>query len=191
MTDRELIDALKELIVLAVRVFRALPDPDAKYLAMGRACAFSDQSDPWFGYGGSTIRVRFIPSPKEVSQAERVNEWISWLSRKDGAGCNRLVDWANGTPTWRIAMREHVTTRTIINRLDRSLLSIAKEFGNVKLEIAEVNEEYEYKGHFTDKPTNVIGGETRPEKVWSGVKREFLVNGKRWRNGHDRKARIA
>lgn len=187
MKDRELIDALKELVVLAVRVFRALPDPDARFQAMGKACAFSDRADPWFGYGGSTIRVRFIPTPKEVSQAERVNEWLVWLSQQSATAFDRLIDWANGTPTWRIAMREKCTPRTIHNRLDRSLSSIAKQFGNVIIEIEAVEEKHEYPLHFAERPTQ-IGSATEllGSKTYSGDRREYVINGRRWRDGKER-----
>lgn len=125
MTDTlHLHASLKSVIKQNILVLDATPDQHARWLAMGAAWAAPVGGE----YGWNAATVRFIPSAREISQAEIVASWLVWLGLGDPNGVKRLVAWAHDDPLWRIGERERCSTRTIANRIDRSVAAIMREF---------------------------------------------------------------
>lgn len=59
-------------------------------------------NDAALAYGYTDAMVRFIPTAREIAQAEIVADWLLWLGNNDG-GVQRLVSWAHDEPIWRMA----------------------------------------------------------------------------------------
>jgi hypothetical protein len=130
--------ALKAVIRRAIIVLDALGDSEMRFQSTGQVWgrAIDDAS---LAYGYSEASVRFVPTAREIAQAEIVADWLSWLGQNHG-GVRRLVSWAHDDPIWRIAEREGCSVRTIHNRIDRSVAAILKEFGGLSLDLPEINE---------------------------------------------------
>lgn len=128
MTDTlHLHASLKSVIKSGILVLDSQPDRHARWLSMGAAWAAPVSGDiSSYGYNAAT--VRFIPSAREITQAEIVASWLVWLGLGDPNGVKRLVAWAHDDPLWRIGERERCSTRTVGNRIDRSVASIMREF---------------------------------------------------------------
>lgn len=140
MTDaKTMLVALKEAIRRAIVVLNALRSSDARYLALGSVWAgVGDDPALAYGYGETVVRVQ--PTAREISQAEIVSEWLTWLGARDSTAVKRLGRWARGTQVWLIADLERCSPKTVVNRIDRSVAAILKEFGGLDAEVPVIEE---------------------------------------------------
>jgi hypothetical protein len=89
------------LIKRAIIVLDALCDSEMR---------FQNQRQVWnraiddaaLACGYTEATVRFIPTAREIAQAEIVADWLLWLGNNSG-GVRRLVSWPYGEPIWRMA----------------------------------------------------------------------------------------
>ncbi len=143
--------------------------------------------DASMAYGYSEARVKFVPTAREIAQAEIVADWLTWLGVNHG-GVRRLVSWAHDDPIWRIAERERCSERTVHNRIDRSVAAILKEFGDVEMvtPVIEEGPEPAHPNFATERPTVAADAPVDQHgKVWiDGV--GFMKNGKRLNDGRNK-----
>jgi hypothetical protein len=179
--------ALKAVIKRAIIVLDALGDSELRFQNQGQVWSRAID-DAAMAYGWTEATVRFIPTAREIAQAEIVADWLVWLAN-NGGGVKRLVAWAHDDPIWRIAERERCSERTVHNRIDRSVAAILKEFGGMDAEIQEI-EEKPAKAHPPNFMTQrSVSAYTAPigqhGKVWiDGV--GFMKHGRRLNNGQNR-----
>lgn len=142
--NTEILESIRKIIHRTVATLSAIRDPDARFLGLQSMalCVVHDASQS-YGYNEETVSFR--PSPKDLALADRVAPWLAWLRRKDPVGFRRLWRWARGTPTWRMAMDEGCTVRTIKNRMDRSLAAIAGHWTTAAVDIIPVHEQKSWK----------------------------------------------
>ena len=143
--------ALKEAIRQSIIVLNSIPRSDSRYLALGSAWSGAND-DPDLAYGYSETVVRVTPSAREISQAEVVADWLSWLGGKEPGALPRLRRWARGFPLWQIADIEKCSERTVANRIDRSVAMIFNEFGDAEVKVAPIEEpkrKHEYELGFS------------------------------------------
>jgi hypothetical protein len=180
--------ALKGVIKRAIIVLDALGDSEMRFQNTGQVWDRAI-NDAGMAYGYSEATVRFIPTAREIAQAEVVADWLTWLGKHHG-GVRMLVSWAHDDPIWRIADRERCSVRTIHNRIDRSVAAILKQFGGLDAEIVVIEEKPD-KAH----PPNfmvhrsVISDTAAPVsqhgKVWiDGV--GFMKHGRRINDGRNK-----
>jgi hypothetical protein len=171
MTDKNLLPALKEAIRQSIVVLNALPRSDASWLALGSAWAGAND-DPALAYGYAETVIRITPTAREISQAEIVFDWLSWLGAQDGSAVPRLKRWAKGLPLWQIADIERCSERTVANRIDRSVAKILREFGDtdVKIEIVEEpRRKHDYRlGFAAPDPVDTDETSLRGARVYIG-----------------------
>lgn len=139
----ELLLAVREIIRYALLTLNAVRDPDARY----RGWAQLPQSivhDVADAYGYSTPWVRrFQPTAHDVSQMEVVLPWLAWLRREEGqAAIRRIIAWSLGVSLWRIGQREQCSDATVLNRINRSVARIVREFAGVDLPVEYIEEPY-------------------------------------------------
>jgi hypothetical protein len=192
MTPKQEHAALKVVIKRAIVVLDATGDAEMRFQNMGQVWnrAIGDAA---LAYGYGETRVRLVPTARQIAQADTVADWLAWLGHHHG-GVPRLVAWAHDEPIWRMAERERCSQRTIHYRIDKSVALILGEFGGVEIDLDIVDEKPE-RAHpqaFIIEPSLV--GPPLPVsqhgKCWiDGI--GFMKNGKRWRNGHNKAARIA
>lgn len=187
MSSNQLHGSLKAAIKRAIVVLDALGDSEMRFQTVSQvwARAINDAS---MAYGYSETRVRFIPTAREIAQAETVADWLAWLGHHHG-GVPRLVSWAHDDPIWRMAEREGCSERTIHNRIDRSVAAILKEFGGTEIALPVIEEGPE-KAH----PPNfmierAMAGDSplvnQHGKVWiDGC--GFMLKGKRLNDGRNK-----
>jgi hypothetical protein len=184
--------ALKRVIKRAIIVLDALGDTEMRFQGTGQVWGRA-VNDASMAYGYSDARVRFIPTAREIAQAEVVADWLAWLGSHHG-GVRRIVSWAHDDPIWRMAERERCSERTILNRIDRSIAAILKEFGALDVAIPEINE-----NAYASNPPNFVRGQ-RPliaapliaasrvdqhDKVWiDGL--GFMKHGRRLNDGRNK-----
>lgn len=137
--DRTMLAMLKEAIRSAILTMSALGSSDARFLAFGSAWA-GGADDPALAYGYGETTVRIQPTAQEISRAEIVSDWLSWLGARDATALARLNRWARGMPLWKIADLEHVSERTVLNRIDRSCAGILAEFLDIRVCIDPIAE---------------------------------------------------
>jgi uncharacterized protein YukE len=91
--------ALKAVIKRAIIVLDALGDSEMRFQNQGQVWnrAINDAA---LAYGYTEATVRFVPTAREIAQAEIVADWLLWLGNNDG-GLRRLVSWAHDEPIWR------------------------------------------------------------------------------------------
>lgn len=174
MTDaKTMLVALKEAIRRAIVVLNALGSSDQRYLALGSAWSGAND-DPTLAYGYSEIVVRIQPTAREISQAEIVAEWLSWLGARDATAVKRLTRWARGMQLWLMADLERVSPRTVTNRIDRSVALILKEFGGLDAGVVRLEEPHQRRpyalGFAAPDPINAETAGLPPGRVFiSGV----------------------
>jgi hypothetical protein len=62
-----------------------------------------------------------------------------WLRAEEGKrSLHKVFHWARCVPLWVQAQRENCSERTIVNRIDRLMAAILREFLDVKASIAPV-----------------------------------------------------
>lgn len=186
-TPAQFHSALKAVIKRAIIVLDALGDSEMRFQSTGQVWDRAID-DAGMAYGYSEASVRFVPTAREIAQAEIVADWLTWLGVNHG-GVRRLVSWAHDDPIWRIAEREGCSQRTIHNRIDRSVAAILKEFGAVDHELPVIEEgpQPAHPNFATQRP--IMAGESpvveQHGKVWiDGV--GFMKNGKRLNDGRNK-----
>ncbi|MBM7483338.1 hypothetical protein ACVWWI_003346 [Bradyrhizobium sp. USDA 3686] len=185
--------SLKAAVKRSIVVMDAMLDPDRRFLrvacSMGPVWAQAiDQAEDAYGY--TETRIRFIPTAREIAQAETVADWLSWLAREKGRECIRLLtSWAREMPIWKIADLERCSERSVHNRIDRLVAAILSEFGGISAEIPDETQERPGRAHppnfMTERPMPSDAGEISLAKVWIGGV-GFMKNGKRLRNGQEK-----
>jgi uncharacterized protein DUF6362 len=179
--------ALKVVIKRGIVVLDALGDSEMRFQNIGQVWGRA-VDDASMAYGYSEARVRFIPTAREIAQAEIVGDWLVWLGVTHG-GVRLLVSWAHNDPIWRIADRERCSVRTVHNRIDRAVAAILKEFGDVDMDLPTI-EERPTKAHppnfMIERPVIAEAGvRNQHGKAWiDGV--GFMKDGKRLRDGRDK-----
>lgn len=186
--------ALKGVIKRAIIVLDALGDSEMRFLSVGRALNNAMNDPTWNGdqsvlaYDQTTF-VRFIPTAREIAQAEIVETWLTWLGVTEGRkAVPLLVAWAHDDPIWRIADREHCSVRTIHYRIDKSVAAILAHFGDVKMDVAEPPREPRagHSAFMVERPEAVAEGRRSGfGKVWiDGI--GFMRDGKRVFDGREK-----
>jgi hypothetical protein len=186
-TAKQFHTALKGVIKRAIIVLDALGDTEMRFQGTGQVWGRA-VNDASMAYGYSDTRVRFVPTAREIAQAEVVADWLTWLGKNHG-GVPRLVAWAHDDPIWRMAERERCSSRTIHNRIDRSVAAILKKFGGVESDIAAIEEgpdKPHADGFFTERSMVPKAGHIEQHgKVWiDGV--GFMKNGRRLNDGRNK-----
>jgi hypothetical protein len=116
----------------------------------------------------------------DISHMEIVMEWLAWLRREEGdLALRRVIGWARGTPLYVLAHRERRCTRTIENRIDRSMAAILSEFLAVRIAIPVVDEAPAVLPRitsFTDRPSAA-------DVPFTGIGSGFMPAARRNRTG--------
>ena len=119
-------------------------------------------------------------------------EWLAWLRREEGdLALKRVIGWARGTPMYVLAHRERRCTRTIMNRIDRSMAAILREFLAVRIDIPVVDEAPAVLPRitgftsFTERPRAAdVPSEVEPGRVYiAGI--GFMYRGVRYESALD------
>lgn len=153
-----LIASLREAICRAIHTLWALRDPDHRYLAKGSAWLFDIKSE-WINYGQR--KWPYEPLPKDISRMEIAAVWLAWLRRTQGEdSLRRIIGYALGVPTWKLAWREKCTERTILYRMERSYAAILAEYGDIRVELDPVDEKARGRGRWfiVEKPAGASVG---------------------------------
>jgi hypothetical protein len=187
--SRPMLHALREAIRQGVLVMQAMDDLDYKYRRpLTSTWRISAPDDPNTAYAYTELRLRFVPSPRDITRAEIVDSWLVWLHTAEGKrGTHRIFHWARGAPQWLLAQRENCSERTIVNRIDRSMAKILDEFLETEIEVGHVEEPadkpvHAFHGEHVSEVTGAIGGHA---KVWiDGV--GFMRDGRRLRDGREK-----
>ena len=140
---RRMLNSLKQAVRDAWLVFARLPDADARFrqgLRSGWTLPIVNAASDAYGYSNARPRAGH-PSPLDISRMEIVMGWLAWLRREEGdLALRRIIGWARGVPMYVLAHRERRCTRTIMNRIDRSMAAILREFLAVRIDIPVVDE---------------------------------------------------
>lgn len=182
----ELIKAVRDIIRTAVVTLASVRDPDARFLGLAQP-AVNIVHDLKEAYGYSSAKVRqFQPTPKDLSQMELVMPWLAWLRREKGGqdALRRIIAWAMGVQLWRLGQREGCSDRTILNRIDRSVVAIIAQFANVSLSFEDIDERGASWAVTATPLPGPHGAEAKPMKVYVGGDGYFR-GGKRLRNGQE------
>jgi Domain of unknown function (DUF6362) len=187
--SRTMLTALKHAVRNGVLVMQALDDPDYKYRRpLTSTWRISAPDDPNTAYAYTELRLRFVPSPRDITRAEIVDSWLVWLhSVEDKRATHRVFHWARGAPQWLLAQREGCSERTIVNRIDRSMAAILREFLCTETDMEVVDEPaaapvHSFHGEHT---SDVTGAIERHGKVFiDGV--GFMKDGRRLRDGREK-----
>lgn len=140
---QELLLAVREIIRYSVLTLNAVRDPDAKYRGWATLpqTIVHDVSDA-YGYSTPWVR-RFSPTAHDVSQMEVVLPWLAWLRREEGQpALRRIIAWSMGVSVWRIGQREQCSDATVMNRINRSVAKIVRQFAGVDLPVEYLEEPY-------------------------------------------------
>jgi hypothetical protein len=122
-SSRTMLAALKAAIRNGVLVMQAMDDLDYKFRRpLTSTWRISAPDDAGLAYAYNEIRLRLVPTPRDITRAEIVDSWLVWLHGVEGKrGTHRVFHWARGAPQWLLAQRENCSERTIVNRIDRSI----------------------------------------------------------------------
>jgi hypothetical protein len=100
------------------------PDRDARYLASGtwRWPTIQAARD---AYGSDSPRLRWRPSPADVTLGEALEPKLCGLAIANGRGAVKaMFAWAAGVPTWRLAQERRLTARGMRYSLRRWMRSL-------------------------------------------------------------------
>jgi Domain of unknown function (DUF6362) len=187
---RRMLNSLKQAVRDAWLVFARLPDVDARFrmgLRSGWTLPVVNAASDAYGYASASARAEY-PSPRDISRMEIVMEWLAWLRREEGdLALRRVIGWARGTPLV-LAHGERRCTRTIENRIDRSMAAILREFLAVRIAIPVVDEAPAVLPRitsFTERPSAAdVPPEAEPGKVYiAGI--GFMYRGARYKSALD------
>lgn len=178
----DLLEAMREIVRVAIITLAALRDPDRRYLGYASLPqnVVHDVREA-YGYSSATVR-EFIPSAFHVTQMEVVLPWLAWVRREEGEiAIRRIIGWSMGSALWRLGQREKCSERTIQNRIDRSVCAIIRKFAGVNVAVERIEEPY--KGAFYAMVFERPEGRDGPvlvQKVYVGGL-GMMKNGKRLR----------
>jgi hypothetical protein len=181
---------LKAAVKRSIIVMDAMGDSEMRFQNMGQVWSRA-VDDAWLAYGSNETRVRFVPTAREIAQADTVAEWLAWLGANHGREHVKLLtSWAHDDPIWRIAERECCSERAVHNRINRAVALILEQFGGLNVDFPEL-EERMLPAHPPSFCPPIVPqpDEGRPieqhAKVWLHGK-GFMKAGKRLNNGQDR-----
>jgi hypothetical protein len=188
-SSRTMLAALKIAVRNGLLVMQAMDDLDYKYRRpLTSTWRIQALDDPNTAYAYTELRLRIVPSPRDITRAEIVDSWLVWLHATAGKACaHRVWHWARGAPQWLQAQREHCSEATIGNRIDRSMAAILNEFLCAEVEVGIVEEPAEqpvrsFHGQHVSEFSGVIDGHG---KCWiDGV--GFMRDGRRMRDGREK-----
>jgi len=190
--DKDMVRALREIVRRGILTFRALPDPDAKFLRQGRSWQVVHDAREAYGYASVTVRD-FQPTALEIDQAMVVLTWLTWLSKQDGGeAVKRITAWAMGLPVWRIAQRENVSEKTVNRRIDRSICDIMNTFVGTDVDLEIVDEPHKatpFAMSWTPKQSwdeafgDLDGAREVTVQTVYVYGHGLMRNGKKWRDG--------
>jgi hypothetical protein len=189
-SSRTMLAALKAAIRNGVLVMQALDDPDYKYRRpLTSTWRISAPDDPNTAYAYTELRLRFVPSPKDISRSEVVDSWLVWLYATEGKrSTHRVFHWARGAPQWLLAQRESCSERTIVNRIDRSMAAILREFlctETTDMEVVDEPADQPVRSFHGEHVSDIVGAVEKHGKCWiDGV--GFMRDGRRLRDGRDK-----
>jgi hypothetical protein len=186
---RGMLMALREAIRQGVLTMQAMSDLDYRWRQPLRSTwRISAPDDPNTAYAYTELRLRFVPSPRDITRAEIVDSWLVWLRATEGKrGAHRVWHWARGAPQWLLAQREHCSERTIKNRIDRSMAAILNEFLCTEVEVEHVEEPPvpPTRAFHGEHVSEIEGSVERHGKVWiDGI--GMMRDGRRLRDGRDK-----
>jgi hypothetical protein len=188
-SSRLALTALREVIRHGVLTMQAMDDVDYKYRSpLTSTWRISAPDDPNTAYAYTELKLRFVPSPRDITRAEIVDSWLVWLHSVEGKrGTHRVFHWARGAPLWLQAQREHCSERTISNRIDRSMAAILNEFFLADADVEHVEEPAEQPIHsfHSEHTADVTGSIEKHARVFiAGV--GFMRDGRRLRDGREK-----
>lgn len=178
----ELVEAMREIIRVAIITLAALRDPDRRFMGYSQLPqnVIHDVREA-YGYSSATVR-EFIPSAFHISQMEVVLPWLAWIRREEGErAIRRIIGWSMGASIWRLGFKEECSERTIHNRIDRSICAIIRKFAGADIEVERVDEPYKGASYAMvfERPTNP-DAPVLIQKVYVGGM-GMMKNGKRLR----------
>lgn len=143
MAKIDLLSAVREIVRRAIITLAATRDPDKRFLGLSQMPQ-NVVHDVQEAYGYSSTAVRnFQPTAYEITQMDVVLPFLAWLRRQEGdIAVRRIIAWSMDVPNWRIAQREGCSERTILNRIDRSMVAIIGKFMGGGVEVEEIDEPY-------------------------------------------------
>lgn len=191
-SSRTMLAALKLAIRDGVLVMIALGDVDIRYRgALRSTWSISTVDDPGLAYAYNEIQTpRIVPTPRDITRAEIIDGWLVWLRGAEGRrALYRVAAWARGLPIWLLAQQEHCSERTIVNRIDRSMTAILREFLDEETTVAPIEEPpvlpvRHYRASW-EMDIGAAGIRQDFGKVWiDGV--GFMKDGRRLRDGREK-----
>ena len=143
MPDVEIIAAIRELIRYSIMTLSSLRDPDRRYLGLAQMPVYVVHDiKQAYGYSSASVRS-FRPTAQDISQMEFFSPWLSWLRRQEGEiALRRIIGWSMGAALWRLGQRENCSGDTIMNRINRSIAAMVRQFVGDNIELAIVDEPY-------------------------------------------------
>jgi hypothetical protein len=158
---QECLTAVREIVRDSVKTLHALPDPDARFRGLAKiSLNFVRTAEEAYGYSSPSVR-KWIPKPRHIDQMWKIMPCLAWLRRMEGElAILRIWGWALGVPLWRQGQRESCSDQTILNRIDRSITHIIREFTSTEIEIEYLDEPLEgvvYAVIFEKAPGPVTG----------------------------------
>jgi hypothetical protein len=185
-SSRVMLMALKIAVRNGVLTMQAMDDLDYKFRQpLTSTWRISAPDDPNTAYAYNEVKLRFVPSPRDITRAEIVDSWLVWLHGVEGKrGTHRIFHWARGAPQWLQAQREGCSERTIVNRIDRSMAAILAEFFLAEAEVEHVDEPADkpVRSFHGEHVSDIVGTIEKHGKVFiDGV--GFMRDGRRLRDG--------
>jgi hypothetical protein len=139
----ELLEAMREIIRVAIVTLAAVRDPDRRYMGFAQMPqhVVHDVREA-YGYSSASVR-EFIPSAFHISQMEVVLPWLAWVRREEGdMAIRRIIGWAMGAALWRLGQREKCSERTVQNRIDRSICAVIRQYAGANVAVERIEEPY-------------------------------------------------
>jgi hypothetical protein len=186
--SRVLLSGLKAAIRDGVLTMLAMDDLDHRFRRpLMSTWRIQTPDDPNTAYAYTEVKLRHVPSPRDITRAEIVDSWLVWLYAAEGKrSTHRVFHWCRGAPAWLLAQREHCSERTIINRIDRSMAAILKEFLCEEEHVEPIEEPAaepvrSFHGEHTSGHAGTI--DSHGKVYIDGV--GFMKDGRRLRDGRD------
>jgi hypothetical protein len=191
-SSRHLLGALKLAIRHGVLVMLAMDDIDRRFRGPLRSTwSIATVDDPGLAYAYTEVKApRIVPSPRDITRAEIVDSWLVWLRAEEGKrAVHRVFHWARGVPLWVQAQREGCSERTIINRIDRSMAAILREFLDVETDVAPVEEPATLPVRHYHAAWEATTGDAGTREAFGKIYIDgigFMKDGRRLRDGREK-----
>jgi hypothetical protein len=186
------LNALKQTIRHGVLVMLAMDDIDRRFRGPLRSTwSIATVDDPGLAYAYNEIRTpKIAPTPRDITRAEIVDSWLVWLRAEEGKrAVHRVFHWARGVPLWVQAQRESCSERTIVNRIDRSMAAILREFLDEEMTVERIEEPAEKPVRHYHSPFEATTGDTGTREAFGKVYIDgigFMKDGRRLRDGREK-----